>query len=206
MAHQSIYLEGQRFERLTVLSFSHRDKKGMSYWNCSCACGRMVTVRGGHLTDGGTHSCGCLKQEQRRARGTHRMIKTRTYSSWTAMKRRCINPDCTEFPSYGGRGISVCERWMEFSNFYADMGERPNGKSIDRIDNNGNYEPGNCRWATPTEQQNNRRCNRLLTFDGVTKTLEQWGRHFNINPSTVSRRLARGYYVESSKDSSGETG
>lgn len=117
--------------------------------------------------------------------------RDRTYRSWTEMRQRCTNPTCHKWKDYGARGIKICERWGEFPNFLSDMGERPLGKTLDRIDNNGNYEPSNCRWATPLQQGNNQRTNDLLTFNGSTKALTEWSRILNINQQTLWARLYR---------------
>ncbi len=126
----------------------------------------------------------------------HGMRRTRIYRIWSAMKNRCFNPKNKDYPRYGGRGIAVCERWLKFENFLADMGERPLSMSIDRIDNDGNYEPGNCRWATRMEQQNNQRKNRFFVLNGVTKTLSEWASCLGINRNTLQTRFQRGWPAE----------
>lgn len=119
---------------------------------------------------------------------------TPTYHVWQDMLKRCSNPNAQGYERWGGRGIKVCERWRKFENFLADMGQRPNAElSLDRIDNNGNYEPGNCRWATWEEQCSNRRDNRLLTVNGVTQTLTRWATQIGINPITLRTRIRRGW-------------
>lgn len=119
------------------------------------------------------------------------MSKSPIYKSWFQMKRRCTNPSDPGWPNYGGRGITVCGRWQSFANFYADMGDRPAGASLDRIDNDGNYEPGNCRWATNEEQINNRRSTRMVIADGVEMTLARACRMFGLNYKLTHSRLMR---------------
>jgi hypothetical protein len=146
-------LVGQTFGRLSVLC---RAEKGGG-WRCVCRCGRRTTVRGHRLVDGHTKSCGCLAKEV--ASKTHRehgLSHSRTYSSWAMMIQRCTNPRLNRYHRYGGRGISVCTEWMDFTVFLRDMGERPPGCSLDRIDNNLGYTKANCRWSTPREQAMNR--------------------------------------------------
>lgn len=153
-------LTGQVFGRLTVLEVAFR-KSGKQYWLCRCECGKELATRGTSLVLGIARSCGCLKIDmlasQAKTHGHSGQGPSPTYITWRGMKTRCNNPKHRRYSDYGGRGIKVCERWMDFNNFLADMGERPEGLTLDRIDPNGNYEPGNCRWATDSVQQTNKR-------------------------------------------------
>ncbi len=149
---------GHVFGRLTVIEQAGYSPLDKIMWRCLCDCGNEVIVVGESLQCGLTKSCGCLKRDENRRRATHGMTDSPTFRSWAAMKTRCLNPNGARYASYGGRGITICEQWVNsFENFLADMGPRPSGTTLDRVDNDGNYEPGNCRWATPSQQNSNRR-------------------------------------------------
>lgn len=148
---------GKRFNRLTVLGRDYATK-GRVKWICVCDCGSEYSAAACDIKRGHTQSCGCANQESRVVNNTrHGYNRTATYVVWSNMHARCSNPNRKEYKNYGGRGISVCERWNEFQNFLDDMGEKPPRLSIDRINNDGNYEPTNCRWATASQQRQNQR-------------------------------------------------
>jgi hypothetical protein len=156
-------LTNQRFGRLTVLRPVRKNKEKHIYWVCQCDCGNQTTVRSSSLDPKRTQSCGCLQKERMsQAKAKHGMTGTKIYNSWCAMNWRCYNPNHSRFSDYGGRGISVCEEWRNsFKTYFDYVSSLPNygdpNRTPDRIDNDGNYEPGNIRWATRSEQQMNKR-------------------------------------------------
>jgi len=193
-------LTGQTFGRLTVLTRGENSPAGQARWNCVCACGTVVPNRASiHLLSGHTKSCGCLNAEMAAARSTtHGMSGTKEHGTWKKILSRCYNKRDPKYKDYGGRGISVCDRWREsFESFFSDMGYAPSQlHSIDRVKNEGNYEPTNCRWATEVEQANNKRNNLHLEYRGTTKTLAQWCDTLKLVYSKVQLRLARGWTVD----------
>lgn len=189
---------GQKFGRWTVVSFSHFTKRRAAYWLCRCECGSERAVNVAQLKNGTNRSCGCLQRELASAKSfKHGLSRHPLRPAYQQMKARCYNPNSPEYPNYGGRGIVVCERWREsFANFLADVGERPEGCTLDRIDNNGSYSPENCRWATVSEQCNNTRVNHVLEYNGQRKTVVEWAREIGVHPNTLRSRLRYGWSTE----------
>lgn len=188
-------LTAQRFHRLLVMSEVPERKNGRIMWLCRCDCGAIVRVAAGALTSGNTQSCGCQKIDKTRQRCvTHGMSKDPVYAVWCSMKARCEKRSCGDFRLYGARGIKVCERWKHsFAAFLQDMGPRPgDGFSVDRINNDGDYCPENCRWASSCDQASNKRTNTYLTIDGETKILSEWAKYAGITVSGMCRRIKRG--------------
>jgi hypothetical protein len=146
---------GKVFGRWTVIDRSAKQTSGYKrYWSCVCSCGTKRDVPGAELATGRSNSCGCIQREKI---FKHGKSKSKAFGVWTGMKRRCDDASRYEFRSYGAKGVTYCERWQSFSNFYADMGDPPTGLTLDRIDPYGNYEPGNCKWSTLYEQSKNKR-------------------------------------------------
>lgn len=195
---------GKLYGHLTVLAIQ---KARRTRFLCLCSCGTEKSIRAAHIIDGLIVSCGCQKRELLRlARTVHgcanRNHPTPEYRAWRHMIRRCTAPTEKGFKNHGGRGITVCTRWMtDFSAFLADMGARPSSKhSIDRIDNNGNYEPSNCRWATSLQQNRNRRNTAWLEVRGVRKPLTQWADEKGLTRVALYSRLERGWSPEQAVD------
>lgn len=193
-------LRNQKFNSLTPIKCLGRlNGRYDTYWKCKCDCGKETVVSYKHIISGHTQSCGCYRDEKVAAIAakyhvTHGMSRTRIYHIWRGMIERCGNMNSSHYNNYGGRGIVVCDRWKDsFENFYEDMGDRPEGMTIDRTDNDGNYEPGNCRWATPKEQQNNRR--KTLRFeDGDPICL--WASNQGYNLDVIRYLYYKGYTKE----------
>lgn len=199
---------GQKFGRLKVISFAGKKTGGQSLWNVRCDCGNVKVVSANGMVEGHTRSCGCLAMETiakigKLSKGvppTHGHTSggaSREYASWMNMKNRCRNPNSEKFRIYGARGIKVCQRWLDsFENFLSDMGKKPIGLTLERINVNGDYEPSNCVWDTPKVQANNTRVNRRLTLNGTTLTLTQWSEKIGITSASLSERIESGWTLE----------
>ena len=197
---RTIGLTGQRFTRLVVLSRSGSDHRGEARWECQCDCGRTITILGSSLRSGASKSCGCLTRSTfGETRVTHGMSATPEYSVWQQMHARCTNPHNKMYHRYGERGINVCERWNDFSCFYADMGPRPStSHTIERIDNNAGYEPSNCKWLPWREQHFNKSTTRYVSYEGARMSLMQAviRSTAGANYGCVKQRLRKGWTVE----------
>lgn len=186
---------GERYGRLVIVrELDKRDRRGQRMFLCKCDCGNHSKVRLLGLRNNAIQSCGCISRERSTK---HRACGTPTYLSWEKMKARCTNANAPDYDRYGGRGIHVCDRWMSsFENFLEDMGERPKATSLDRINNSGDYDPDNCRWASRRQQGSNMRSNRFVTFRGETLCLSEWARRTGMDKSLLRGRLERGWSVE----------
>lgn len=180
-------LVGQRFGKLLVLSRAANRKPGRPVWLCRCDCGAVTDVCAGNLRRGLTRSCGCLIGS---GHITHGRSHSRTHEIWKSMRQRCLSPASNGWHRYGGRGITVCQRWQKFEAFLDDMGEAPPGLSLDRIDNDGPYSPENCRWATVVQQARNKRNNSGYEHNGVHRLWAEWAEE-----SAVSAQLLRSRVV-----------
>jgi hypothetical protein len=191
---------GDKFDRLTVIGISGRNSNNRILWLCHCICGNTKVTTGSNLRSGGTRSCGCLARELLIERNTtDGLFYHELRASWGSMWDRCTNPNDPNWDSYGGRGIKVCERWKDFKLFLEDVGDRPSKKhSLDRWpDNDGDYKPDNIRWATHKEQNNNRRNNRYVTYNGFTLTVAEWADKLQISYETLAYRLNHWSIVKS---------
>lgn len=195
-------LTGQKFGRLTVLERGDSLGRVGVYWKCKCECGNECTVHGNAIVRGHTKSCGCLAVETSKNAKSHGLSSTKEYKIWKAMRRRCYGKNTENYHRYGGRGVRVCEEWSEFSNFYKWCGENgyKEGLTIDRIDNDGDYCPENCRWVDKITQGNNKSNNRRILYKGEELTLMQIERRTGIDHRTIGKRLDAGWTVEQSTE------
>lgn len=184
---------GKTFGTLTVTEYAGKDKHGKSLWVCACNCGNTVTTLANSLVLGKTVSCGCSKKVNgQNRRKPYR--NTALYRKYWSMIDRCCHPTSKAWKRYGGRGITVCDRWKEsFDAFVSDMGVPEPKMTLERIDNNKGYSPENCRWATMQEQQRNRRDTVRITFNGKTKCIAEWAKELNVTPQAISYRIKAGY-------------
>jgi hypothetical protein len=185
-----IDLTGRVYGRLTVISCAGQQDRARIKWKCRCSCGSEVSISGTELRCGDTKSCGCLRVETTIKRLTKHgaassKAKTATYATWQRMIQRCSNPNAGNWKHYGGRGIEVCERWQDFGNFVADMGEKLPGKSIERVDNDAGYSPENCIWADRKTQSRNKQNTRFITLNGASRTIASICEEYGITHQSV---------------------
>jgi len=185
-----VEMAGRRFGLAVVVNHAGVEPSGEISWLCRCDCGKQFASPGSRLRRGSTVSCGCKRRRGKAP--VHGGFGTPEYAVWASIKSRCSDPDNRD---YYGRGITVCKRWDDsFESFLADMGKRPSKQhSIDRKDNNGNYEPGNCRWVTRKEQERNKRSNRILTLNGKSQPIVVWSEELGIHQKLIACRLRRGW-------------
>ena len=195
LSANAVDIVGQTFNKLTAIAPIGRNSFRDIIWLCICDCGTETTVLSHSIKSGNTKSCGCHRAKVSHNKAIiHGKSKTVEYKSWRSMINRCHNKNDLYFNDYGDRNITVCSKWLySFPSFLADMGLRPQGKTLDRIDNDGNYTPENCRWATAEQQANNKRNNKYITHNGQTLTHAQWSRLLGGGASTVTQRIYRGW-------------
>lgn len=194
-----IDLTGHRFGNLIVIERVENDKNGMPRWKCLCDCGKTVIKYGHTLRNGTTTSCGCKTNDNiSNSKKTHGLSKHPLHSVWANMKDRCLNKNNHAYSCYGGRGITICDEWMDFVTFFnwAIKNGYQSGLSIDRIDVNGNYCPDNCRWATDKEQANNQRNNHIIEYNGQKHNVKQWAEIFGVTYNSIYDKLRKGLSAE----------
>lgn len=194
-----IDLSGQKFGKLRANKLAGKTRTNQLLWECTCDCGNTTVTQGAHLRSGNTTSCGCHKRSVLPNRTTThgQANKTATYRSWKAMRNRCNNPNSKDYHNYGGRGIAVCERWDRYENFLSDMGEKPDGFSIERKDVNGDYTPENCTWIPHREQSRNKQKATTYLYDGEALSLSQLSERVGVKAGTLHWRIKRhGYKPE----------
>ena len=194
-------IKGKRYGRLEVLEYAGNDRHQNAMWLCQCDCGNKKIIRGGTLRSGKIKSCGCYNKELQanfKGRYKHGGKDTRLYTIWKVMRQRCFNPHTTNYKNYGGRGITICEEWGDFSHFkeWALNNGYADNLSIDRIDVNGNYEPQNCRWSTDIEQARNRRDTIMISYRGKETPLRQVAEEIGVKYGTLRKRLISGWSVD----------
>lgn len=192
-------LTGQTFHRLTVVSHFGK-KRGQQAWHCRCICGGQTICTSADLKRGHSKSCGCLQRERVKSTGeanrTHGLTQHPEFNIWNCMIRRCCDTKHPRYADYGGRGITVCDRWRESpANFFADMGPRPRGYTIERKNNDRGYCPDNCEWIPKPDQNKNTRETRLISFNGETLHLAEWTRRLRMSHSVIQNRLKRGWTI-----------
>lgn len=186
---------GERFTDWTVESEAGRDSRGRRRVVAKCVCGTVRSVDASSIISGQSTGCGCRRNKSlSESTPGHRSAE---YQAWIAMRARCLNPSKAEYPNYGGRGITICDRWESYALFLEDMGRKPSSfHTLDRIDNDGPYSKENCRWATRSRQQRNRRVNKILRFRGKSMCLADWADHLGMSQATLGNRLLAGWSIE----------
>lgn len=196
VARNRIELTGQRFGRLVALEAVTELGEVLRY-KCSCDCGALVIVRAQSLRIGNTKSCGCFHRDHAsEVNRRHGLSRTPIHNVWMGMRRRCEDPKSEYFSDYGGRGISVCERWQSFENFLEDMGIPEKGMTLERRDNDLGYSKENCVWATKTAQANNRRSSKIIEFNGKSQTQAEWESQLGLRKGQIHDRLNKGWSIE----------
>ena len=189
MSAHIIVHAGQKFNKLTIVETGLR-RGGTRASRCACDCGGETIVTNNKLVGGNTRSCGCLYSTH--GHGGRKAGESLTYRSWAALRRRCLNPNATQYRHYGGRGVTIPAEWDDFMQFLADVGERPSAAhTLDRIDNDVGYSKANCRWATKMEQARNTRSNHMLAFEGKTQCVATWAEELQMSASVIYDRLNR---------------
>lgn len=185
-------MDALRYGRLEIISKA-ASRNGKVYMLCRCDCGKEKEIALSSLKRGLTQSCGCYRRDKGPGNKRHGLHASRTYKAWLSMRQRCLNVNNPAYGNYGGRGITIDPCWDTFDQFLADMGEVPEGMSIERIDNEKGYGPDNCKWATRLEQGRNTRKCRVITHGGKTQTLAEWADEYGINRQTLGKRLDNGW-------------
>ena len=192
---------GKRYGRLIVLNISLVRSGRALRWDCVCDCGTLLNVPGQRLRESKTTSCGCYHRDMMKKHGgessfRHGQSNNKLYRAWDGMVRRCKNPFDKRYFNYGGRGITVTDEWLQFIPFAEHVGQPPSKKhTLDRIDNNKGYEPGNVRWATMKEQNNNKRGNHQLVYNGVSRNITQWAEYLGVRRCLIASRIQAGWDI-----------